>query len=257
MTGGIDKVTASASDCSNLTSLLIVKLIRKHIWICPFLYWVHPHGILVKYISLKIPEKEKCSTIGMISWLLKRGWSKMIFLKDQQGNQKVQAFLLVPHNMAACGAIIRLGWSPPLNINIGNLCLTRPCHGAAAAATRSLQLPRKVWHNCLPANANAFMAWHASATSSIRTLILFIVRLYKVEQNTQKDEDFKISNKDTENIMDCIVGLAPILLIARLYFPQTLQDQAGAWTWPPADTSGAVEYAGGCWWWSSGMSQAG
>ena len=28
---GIDKVTASASDCSNLTSLLIVKLIRKHI----------------------------------------------------------------------------------------------------------------------------------------------------------------------------------------------------------------------------------
>ena len=28
---GIDKVTASASDSSNLTSLLIVKLIRKHI----------------------------------------------------------------------------------------------------------------------------------------------------------------------------------------------------------------------------------
>ena len=190
MTGGIDKVTASASDCSNLTSLLIVKLIRKHIWICPFLYWVHIHGILVKYIWLKIPEKEKCSTIGMISWLLKRGWSKMILLKDQQGNQKVQAFLLVPHNMAACGAIIRLGWSPPLNINIGNLCLTRPCHGAAAAAaTRSLQLPRKVWHNCLPANANAFMAWHASATSPIRirTLILFIVGLSSLKsyKNTQ------------------------------------------------------------------------
>ena len=67
---GIDKVTASASDCSNLTSLLIVKLIRKHIWICPFLYWVHLHGILVKYIWLTIPEKEKCSTIGVISWLL-------------------------------------------------------------------------------------------------------------------------------------------------------------------------------------------
>ena len=118
----------------------------------------------------------------------KRGWSKMIFLKDQQGNQKVQAFLLVPHNMAACGAIIRLGWSPPLNINIGNLCLTRPCHGAAAA-TRSLQLPRKVWHNCLPANANAFMAWHASATSPIRirTLILFIVGLSSLKsyKNTQ------------------------------------------------------------------------
>ena len=28
---GIDKVTASASDCSNLTSLLIVRLFRKHI----------------------------------------------------------------------------------------------------------------------------------------------------------------------------------------------------------------------------------
>ena len=178
----------------------------------------------------------------------KRGWSKMIFLKDQQGNQKVQAFLLVPHNMAACGAIIRLGWSPPLNINIGNLCLTRPCHGAAAA-TRSLQLPRKVWHNCLPANANAFMAWHASATSPIRirTLILFIARLSSLKsyKNTQKDEDFKISNKDTEKILGCIVRLAPILLIARLYFRQTLQDQAGAWTWPAADMSGAVEYAGG------------
>ena len=72
------------------------------------------------------------------------------------------------------------------------------------------------------------MAWHASATSSIRTLILFIVRLYKVEQNTQKDEDFKISNKDTVKILGCILRLAPILLIARLYFPQTLQDQAGA-----------------------------
>ena len=78
----------------------------------------------------------------------KRGWSKMIFLKDQQGNQKVQAFLLVPHNMAACGAIIRLGWSSPpqyqywqslLNTALSRCCC---CYSFAATSQESLaQLP--------------------------------------------------------------------------------------------------------------------